>query len=45
MKPLSTIFLVCLISLAGLCGCSIQKPHTDPAQDAAAQAAAEAVKI
>ncbi len=44
MKPLSTIFLVCLISLAGLCGCSIQKPHTDPAQDAAAQAAAEAVK-
>jgi hypothetical protein len=44
MKSLPVFFLVCLISLAGLCGCSIQKPRTDPALDAAAQAAAEAVR-
>jgi outer membrane lipoprotein-sorting protein len=43
MKFWTAVFSACLVSLACLSGCGIQKPQTDPALDAAAQKSAEIV--
>jgi outer membrane lipoprotein-sorting protein len=44
MKPLSVFLFICLISLAGLAGCGMPRPRTDPGLDTAAQTSAEAVR-
>ncbi|MEX1299925.1 MAG: hypothetical protein AB1Z38_09660 [Desulfotignum sp.] len=43
MKFWTAVFSACLVSLACLSGCGIQKPQTDPALDTAAQKSAEIV--